>query len=97
MNRRRGASKAQKVTREKNLASVNHGGRQTPYCSELKREGKQMKTVESLLTKHVAVEGRRGEIAQWLEVEFGGPGKLCIILLESRESLVQRKLKRHDN
>lgn len=45
------------------------------YCSELKRKGEEMETAESL-TRYMAIEGRREEIALWLEVEIGGSKKI---------------------
>lgn len=76
-----------------------HDGSQMPYCSELKVEGEGMKTVESLVTKHVPVKGRRREIVQWLEAEVKGlercSSSLCF--LKHRATVVQRKRKRHDN
>lgn len=47
-----------------------------PYCSELKRKGEEMETAESLLARYMAIQGRRGEIALWLEVEIGGSKKI---------------------
>lgn len=37
-----------------------------PFCGELKKQGKETEAVESLLTKHVAVKGRREKIASLL-------------------------------
>ena len=74
MNRRRASNRSPRSDQkdEENLVSVNHGGRQTPYCSELKRKGEEMETAESLLTRYMAIQGRKEEIALWLEVEIGG-------------------------
>lgn len=55
---------------------MNHGGRQTPYCSELKRKGEEMETAESLLTRYMAIQGRKEEVALWLEVKIGGSKKV---------------------
>ena len=55
---------------------MDHGGRQMPHCSELKRKGEEMETAESLLARYMAIQGRRGEITLWSEVEIGGSKKI---------------------
>lgn len=68
-----------------------------PYGSELQGEGEGMKAVESLLIKHVSVKGRRREREHSGSRQKVRVLEVSIIVFESRETVVQRKLKRRDN
>jgi hypothetical protein len=47
--------------------------------------------------KTCGCQGKEKRVSTVLEVEVGGLGEVLLVLFEGRETLVQKKLKRHDN